>query len=218
MKSSDKMFIDRKDAGEKLSIELAKYKSDNVIILAVPRGGVIIAYETIKKYGFDWDLVIPRKIGAPQNKEVAIGAVSADGSYFVDEYYVKRLGVSQKYIDREVASETKEIKTRLKKYRGKETTPDIRNKTVIIIDDGIATGFTILAAVKSAQNQGAAKTILAVPVAPKETVMNFQNIVDEVICLLAPDDFSAVGQYYENFQQVEDEEVFDTMNILRGIK
>jgi putative phosphoribosyl transferase len=214
------MFIDRKDAGEKLSVELEKYKNDNAIILAVPRGGVITAYETIKKYGFDWDLVIPRKIGAPQYKELAIGAVSADGTYFVDEYYVKRLGVSQKYIDREVASQTKEIKERLKKYRGIETTPDLRDKTVIIIDDGIATGFTILAAVKSVKNQGAAKTILAVPVAPEETVMDFRDIVDEVICLLVPDDFSAVGQYYENFRQVEDEEVFATMNNLklRGIQ
>lgn len=208
------MFTDRFDAGKQLAKELEKFKNDNTIVLAVPRGGMVVAYEAIRQFGFEWDLIIPRKIGAPQNKEVAIGAVSADGSYFVDDYYVDMLGVSQKYIEKEIAAEVKEIKRRMKEYRGRDEFPDVKGKTAIIVDDGIATGFTILAAVQSVQMQGAAKTILAVPVAPRETVENFSELVDEVICLLIPDEFYAVGMHYENFEQVSDEEVFDIMKEL----
>lgn len=210
------MFDDRIDAGRQLSKELERFKDANAIVLAVPRGGVAVAYETIKKYGLEWDLIIPRKIGAPQNKELAIGAVSVDGSYFINEQYADMLGISQDYIDKEVESEIREIRRRLKEYRGFEGFPNVRGKTVIIIDDGIATGFTILAAIESVKNQGADKTILAVPVAPQDTVDDFKEIVDEFICLLIPEDFMAVGVYYKNFEQVTDEEVFDIIKELRG--
>lgn len=209
------MFADRRDAGKMLSQQLDKFKNENVIVLAVPRGGLVIAYDTIKKYGFEWDLIISRKIGTPRNKETAIGAVSADGSYFTDERYVEMLGLTQDYIDKEVALEIKEIRRRLKEYRGHETFPDIKNKTVIIIDDGIATGFTILATVKSVQNHGALKTVLAVPVGPRETIEEFRSIVDEVICPYIPDEFYAVGAYYKNFEQVSEEQVFEIMKELK---
>lgn len=202
------MFENRQDAGRKLSERLEKYKGDNVIILAVPRGGVIVAYEAVKRFGFKWDMIIPRKIGAPQNREVAIGAVSADGSYFIDEYYAEMLGVSKEYIENEVAREVEEIARRAREYRGSDSFPDVRDRTVIIVDDGIATGFTLLAAVKSVRKQGAGKIVLAVPVAPEETVQSFERITDEVICLLIPEDFHAVGQYYKHFGQVTDNEIF----------
>jgi predicted phosphoribosyltransferase len=112
------------------------------------------------------------------------------------------------YIEAEVAFEVKEIKRRLKEYRNREEFPDVGNKTAIIIDDGIATGFTILAAVESVKNQGAAKTVLAVPIAPQDTADYFEDVVDEFICLSIPEDFHAVGAHYRNFEQVSDEEVF----------
>ncbi|HEX9061952.1 MAG TPA: phosphoribosyltransferase family protein [Clostridia bacterium] len=211
-----KVFTDRRDAGKILSHELGKFKNEDAIILAVPRGGLVTSYDSIKKYDFPWDLIISRKIGAPRNKEVAIGAVSADGSYFTNEKYVKLLGISQSYIDKQVSSETREIKRRLKQYRGSEAFPDVKNKTVIIVDDGIATGFTILASIKSVKNQGASKTVLAVPVGPLETIEEFKGIVDEVICPYVPEEFYAVGEYYEDFDQVSDEEVFDIIKELKN--
>lgn len=210
------MFENRRDAGRKLSERLEKFCGDRVIVLAVPRGGVVVAFDTIKRYGFEWDLIIPRKIGAPRNKEMAIGAVSASGSYFVDRYYVEMLNIPESYIQREVASEMREIRRRLKEYKGDEALPDVRGKTVIIIDDGIATGFTIQAAVKSLQNQGTGKIVLAVPVGPEDTLKIIRRMVDEVVCLLIPEEFYAVGKHYREFGQVSDEEVFDMIKELKG--
>lgn len=209
------MFIDRKDAGNKLALELEKFKDDNPLILAVPRGGIITAYETIKKYEFEWDLIIPRKIGSPHNKEVAIGAVTSDGTYILNEKFIDMFNVSKEYIEKELYEQTNEIKRRLKKYKGNENFPEVKDKTVIIIDDGIATGFTILAAIKSIKKHGATKIILAVPVAPRDTIVNLEIIVDDVICLLIPDEFYAVGLHYKNFEQNTDEEVINIINELR---
>jgi len=210
------MFLDRMDAGEKLADSLYKFKDEDVIVLAVPRGGLAIAYDTIKRFGLKWDLIIPRKIGAPHNKEFAIGAVSVDGSYFLNKEYVKMLGISQDYIEKEVLEQISEIKRRMKEYRGKDTFPEVKDKTVIIIDDGIATGFTILAVIKAVKKQGAKKIILAIPVGPRETIEEFKEIVDGVICLYIPEKFYAVGSYYENFEQVTDAEVFKIIHELRG--
>lgn len=210
------IFKNRKDAGEKIAESLEKFKNENVIVLAVPRGGVEVAYDTIKRYNFEWDLIIPRKIGAPDNKEVAVGAVSVDRSYIINEYFVKALKIPNKYLAQEINDQINEIKRRLKEYRGVETLPDVKDKTVILIDDGIATGFTLTAAVKSIKNLGALKIVLAVPVGPRHTVKQFKEIVDEVICMYSPDDFVSVGRYYEDFSQVEDEEVFNLLDKLRG--
>jgi len=209
------MFVDRKDAGEKLSIELEKFKDENPIVLAIPRGGIVTAYETIKKFRFEWDLIIPRKISLPHNKEVAIGAVSLDGTYLLNEEYIDMLNISQEFIEKEISEQIEEIKRRLNKYKGNENFPDVKSKTVIIIDDGIATGFTIQAAIKSIKKHAAKKIILAVPVAPQDTISLLEKIVDEVICLFIPNEFYAVGLHYKNFEQTTDEEVF---NMVRELK
>lgn len=210
------IFLNRKDAGGKIAEHLEKFKNDNVIVLAVPRGGVEVAYDTIKRFNYEWDLIIPRKIGSPTNEEVAIGAVSVDGSYILNEYYVNMLNISNEYLEQEINKQIKEIKRRLNQYRGIETLPDVKDKTVIVIDDGIATGFTLIAAIKSIKNLGANKIILAVPIGPKDTIEQFKDIVDEVICIYVPDDFHAVGAYYKDFSQVEDKKVFTLLNELRG--
>jgi putative phosphoribosyl transferase len=208
-------FIDRKDAGEKLASRLDKFKNENAIVLVVPRGGLEVAYETIKRFKYDWDLIITRKIGAPQNKEVAVGAVSVDGSCFLNDDYVRMLNIPREYIDKEISEQINEIKRRLREYRGSETFPDIKGKTVILIDDGIATGYTILAAIKAIKKQGAGKTILAIPVGPKDTIEQFTGYVDEIICLYIPEEFYAVGLYYMNFNQLSDKEVYKIMSELR---
>lgn len=209
------MFVDRRDAGEKLSVELEKFKDESPIVLAIPRGGIVTAYESIKKFGFQWDLIITRKIGLPQNKEIAIGAVSLDGTYLLNEEYIDILNISQEYIEKEISEQIEEIKRRLNKYKGNENFPDVKNKTVIIIDDGIATGFTIQAAIKSIKKHAAKKIILAVPVAPQETISLLEKIVDEVICLIIPSEFYAVGLHYKNFEQTTDEEVFNMVDELK---
>ncbi len=208
------MFVDRKDAGEKLSIALAKFKDENPIILAIPRGGIVTAYDTIKNFGFEWDLIIPRKISSPHNKEIAIGAISLDETYLFNEKYIEMLNISQEYIKKEIFEQTEEIKRRLNKYKGNDNFPNVKNKTVIIIDDEIATGFTIQAAIKYIKKHNAKKIILAVPVAPQNTISQLEKIVDEVICLFIPYEFYAVGSYYKNFEQTTDEEVF---NIVREL-
>lgn len=209
------MFVDRKDAGEKLSIKLEKFKDEKPIVLAIPRGGIITACQTIKKFGLQWDLIIPRKIGLPHNKEIAIGAISLDGTYLFNEKYIDMLNISEAYIKKEVFEQTEEIKRRLNKYKGNENFPDVKNKTVIIIDDGIATGFTIQVAIKSIKKHDPQKIILAVPVSPQDTISLLEKIVDEVICLFIPDEFYGVSSYYESFEQTTDEEVF---NIVRELK
>lgn len=208
------MFIDRSDAGEKLSMKLERFKYENPIILAIPRGGIVTAYETIKKFGFEWDLIIPRKIGLPHNKEVAIGAISVDGTYIFNEKYINMLNISQDYIKNEILEQTEEIKRRLVKYKGNENFPDVKGKTVILIDDGIATGFTIQAAIHSIKKHNAKKIILAVPVAPQDAISQLEKIVDEVICLIIPDEFYAVGLHYKSFEQTTDEEVFSIVREL----
>jgi putative phosphoribosyl transferase len=209
------MFIDRKEAGEKLSIKLEKFKNEDPIVLAIPRGGIVTAYETIKKFRFQWDLIIPRKIGLPHNKEIAIGAVSLDGTYLLNEKYIDMLNISHEYIEKEIFEQINEIKIRLNKYKGNENFPNVSNKTVIIIDDGIATGFTIQAAIKSIKKHAAKKIILAVPVAPQNTISLLEKTVNEVICLHVPDEFCAVSLHYKNFEQTTDEEVFNIVNELK---
>ncbi|OPJ54950.1 phosphoribosyltransferase [Clostridium oryzae] len=210
------MFANRKEAGERLSLVLEKFKPEMPIILAVPRGGIVVAYDTIKKYGFDWDLIIPRKIGLPNNKEIAIGAVSLDGTYIINERYAAMLNVSQQYIESEILNQTKEIKRRLKKYKGNADFPKVKDKTVIIIDDGIATGFTIQAAIYAIKKHEAKRIILAIPVAPQDTVFQLEKLIDEVICLYIPDEFHAVSLHYKSFEQTTDDEVISIVQELEN--
>lgn len=208
------MFLDRQDAGKKLSIQLEKFKYENPIVLAIPRGGIVTAYETIRKFGFEWDLIIPRKIGAPHNKEVAIGAIFLDGTRIFNEKYINVFNISEEYIKNEIFEQIEEIKRRLVKYKGNEKFPDVKDKTVIIIDDGIATGFTIQAAIHSIKKHNAKKIILAVPVAPQDAISQLEKIVDEIICLIIPAEFYAVGLHYKSFQETTDEEVFSIVKEL----
>jgi len=204
-------FLNRKDAGEKLSRALMKYKSENVVVLGIPRGGVVVAAEVAEGLGAPLDVIIPRKIGAPHNPEVAIGAVSQDGTVIKDEAMVQILGISDNQIQALAERVSGEITRRVNTYRSGRPGLELKDKTVIVVDDGIATGFTVQAALKSVRNANPRRLVLAVPVAPADTVEMLQEQVDELVCLHTPELFYAVGQFYLDFDQTSDQEV---MNLL----
>ena len=204
------MFTNRTDAGKQLAKKLEFVKEQNPIILAIPRGGIIVADAVASFLDCKLDIIVSRKIGAPFNSELAIGAVLHDGSYFPNSEVVKMLQIPQSYIDSEKAEQMKEIQRRLISYRG-SVHYDFVGKTVVLVDDGLATGATMVVAALWVKKQKPKNIIVAVPVGSRETVQKLVEIVDEVVVLSIPDFFNAVGQFYKNFDQVDDKEVQEIM-------
>jgi len=202
-----KPFSSRVEAGKLLADNIKNIVSAKSIVLGIPRGGIIVANEIAKKLKLQLDIVLSRKIGAPLNPEFAIGAVSEDGNIFTDEDILRREKINKDYIERESKFQIQEIQRRIKKYRQVKEKISLKDKTVIITDDGVATGATMQAAAWSAQGDKPNKIIVALPVGPEDTLKRLKDSVDEVICLRVPDFFSAVGQFYADFPQIEDEEV-----------
>jgi len=201
------VFVNREEAGKQLAERLMKYKNKDVIVIAIPRGGVVIGYEVAKALGKPLDITIPRKIGAPDNPELAIGAISEDGSKFYDDFLINVLGVKEEYLRAKEKEEMEEIKDRMRRLRGDRKISKLSDKIVILVDDGLATGYTAKAAINSIKKRGPKKIVLGVPIAPRETVEELKHMVDEVVVLEIPDYFYAVGQGYADFSQVTDEEV-----------
>lgn len=209
-------FQSRMDAGQKIAERLIGLKEDligkrnhSIVVLAIPRGGIIIGDIVASELAARLDVVVSRKIGAPNNPELAIGAVMPDGSYFLNQEIVDMLKVSQEYIDLQVVTQKKEIERRLTSYRGKkEYDNEFGDKIVILVDDGVATGATILASTNWIKNkQQCKKLIIAVPVAPSSILENLNEVADDVLVLFAPKDFMAVGAFYHEFSQIRDDEV-----------
>jgi predicted phosphoribosyltransferase len=199
-------FSDRFTAAKELVEKLQKYKDDkNTVILAIPRGGLQIGYVLAKELNLPLDIVLTKKIGYPGNSEYAIGAVSLK-SYIVEKSLLKSGKVTHEYIEREVADIRKLLEERYKKYRGEKKPCEIKGKTVIITDDGVATGRTILAAIDLLREDKPEKIVIAVPVGPMDTLDELNSKADEVICVMVPQMFYAIGQFYRDFTQVEDEE------------
>lgn len=195
-----------------MAAALKKYNnSPNTIILALPRGGVVVGYEVAKKLNLPLDIVVPRKIGAPANPEFAIGAITEQGVGVFDEMIIGAYGITESYLQNEIKKEKAEAERRQKLYRGGRPPLDLKNKTVIIVDDGLATGLTMRAAVKSIKKSGTAKIIVAIPVTSPEAAELVKKEVDEIIYLEAPAFFGAVGSFYEEFGQTTDEEVIDLL-------
>lgn len=207
------MFKDRVDAGIKLGLTLLESNIEDPVVLGIPRGGVIVAVEVAKILKAPLDIAIARKIGAPFDKEYAIGAINSLGNVILNEASIRELGISNDYIERSVKEELEEIKRRLSIYRGERDTIDIKDKSVIIVDDGLATGLTMLSVVKGVKAKNPKKTIVAVPVASYEAVKRLEKEA-EVIALYIPEYFYAVGQFYEDFRQTTDEEVIYALNSL----
>jgi putative phosphoribosyl transferase len=203
------MFRDRRDAGERLADALADVRETHggtATVLGIPRGGVVVADAVAERLSAPLDVVIPRKLGAPGNPELAIGAV-APGVRVLDERMVRALSVPESYLDREVGRAEKEIERRERRFRVGLPPLDLNGRAAIVVDDGVATGSTAVAALRWARARGAAAVVLAVPVAPALSVRQLSSDADEVVALETPDLFHAVGQWYAQFGQVSDEEV-----------
>lgn len=201
------MYQDRTAAGEVLAAEIAARRYPEISLLAVPRGGVIVAAPVARRLGVGMEVLITRKLGHPANPEVAVGAVMADGSAVLDQDVIRAYSIPQEYLDRVIAREFAEIKRRMLAYSGTDSPPTIAGKTAVVVDDGIATGYTMRAAIAWLKTLAPAKTVIAVPVAPLETVAELAADVDEIICPVQPAAFAAVGMHYRNFAQNTDEEV-----------
>ncbi|MGZ5242371.1 MAG: phosphoribosyltransferase [Bacteroidia bacterium] len=196
------MFTDRLDAAMKLADALKNYKNEEAVVMAIPRGGVPIGYVIAKKLHLPLDVMLIKKIGYPMNQEYAIGAVSMQG-----RIVNKNIEVDEEYIEAETKRIREMLNERYHKYMGDRKPTDLKGKTVIIVDDGIATGQTMQASIDIAKKNEAKKIVIAVPVGPPETIQKFRRQVDEVVCLETPEVFFAVGQFYQNFDQTEDAEV-----------
>lgn len=200
------IFADRVEAGERLAVALARYKGADAVVLAIPRGGVIVGEAVARALGLPLDVVVPRKIGAPGNPELGLGAI-APGVRVLDEWLIERLGVTEEYLEREIEAEEREIERRERVYRAGRPPVDVAGKVAIVVDDGVATGGTAIAALRWARAQGAARVVLAVPVAPPGSVAKLAREADEVVVLETPEPFFAVGEWYRRFDQTTDEEV-----------
>ena len=202
------MFQDRTDAGRQLAEELLDYAGrDDVIVLALPRGGVPVGFEVARRLGVPLDVFVVRKLGVPGHEELAMGAIASGGVRVLNDDVLYVLPDAQSIVEMVTAIEREELERRERNYRGNRPPPDVSGKTVILVDDGLATGATMRAAVEALRQQGAAKIIVAVPVGAPSTCQELKNVADDVICLSAPGSFFGVGQYYEDFSQTTDEEV-----------
>ncbi len=202
-------FHDRREAGQRLAARLQRFAADRPLVLALPRGGVPLGYEVAQALGAELDVLIVRKLGAPGHEELGIGAVIDGGNpqVVLNEDVVRQLGIGPAYVEAETQRQLAEIERRRRAYRGDAPAPGVAGRTVIVVDDGIATGGTVLAALRALRKAGPLKLVLAVPVAPAETITALAGECDEIICLTQPTPFYAVGAHYANFHQTSDHEV-----------
>jgi predicted phosphoribosyltransferase len=205
-------FENRVDAGNQLTEKLRNYKNSNSIVLALPRGGVPVAYPIAKKLNLLLDLVVVRKLGLPHREEVAMGAIAPEGIVVKDEVLINSLGISDEQFQQVYEKEKKELKRRMRKYREGLGDLELEGKDVIVVDDGLATGRTMRAAIKYISSKNPAKITIAVPVCPSDLVNKFNKLVDELLCLYAQTFFTAVGNWYKEFGQTTDEEVLELLH------
>ncbi|MHC4183494.1 MAG: phosphoribosyltransferase [Planctomycetota bacterium] len=200
-------FEDRTEAGKMLAAKLEKFSDGRTMILAIPRGGVVVGYEIAKKIHAPMDIIVPRKLRAPYQPEFAIGAITEDGNIVLDEKTITLLNISSDYIKMESQRQKTEIDRRLRVYKGESKIPDLTGLDVIVVDDGIATGATMKAALISVRKRGAKSIILATPVASLNALRMLEQEADKTISLFTPQHFYAIGQFYRNFEQTSDQEV-----------
>ena len=205
-------YRNRTDAGRRLAAQLEKYADrPDVLVLALPRGGVPVAFEVAEALHAPLDVFVVRKLGLPAHPELAIGAIASGGVRIVDQSALRRFGVTDEQLAAVAAGEEQELERREQQYRDARPFPDVEGRTVILIDDGLATGATMAAAATALRAGQPARLVVAVPVAAAETCQAFRGLVDEVVCGATPEPFHAVGLWYEDFSQTSDEEVSDLL-------
>ncbi len=208
MSGRETRFRDRREAGRVLARLLGRYAGrDDVVVLALPRGGVPVAYEVAKALAAPLDVFVVRKLGVPGHGELAMGALASGGSLVLDERLIRSLRIGEAAIERPLAAEARELERRERAYRGGRELPELAGKTVILVDDGLATGSTMRAAALAVRKHRPARIVVAVPVAAAQTCNELRADVDEVVCAVTPRAFHAVGLWYDDFSQTSDAEV-----------
>jgi predicted phosphoribosyltransferase len=211
------LFRDRADAGRQLLSKLAAYRDRaDVLVLGLPRGGIPVGYEVARGLGSPLDVFVVRKLGVPGQEELAMGAIATGGVRVVNRDVVDALNIPPDVLDRAAAEERRELERREQSYRGDRPEPDVKGRTVILVDDGLATGSTMRAAVAALRQQGPARIVVAVPVAAPSSCAELRREVEEVVCFATPEPFMAVGRFYDDFSQTTDEEVRERLASARA--
>jgi len=211
------LFRDRAEAGRHLLSKLGAYQGrPDVLVLGLPRGGIPVAYEVARGLGAPLDVFVVRKLGVPGQEELAMGAIATGGVRIVNRDVVDALHIPPDVVDRAAVEEARELERREQSYRGERPEPQVAGKTVILVDDGLATGSTMRAAVAALRQQGPARIVVAVPVAAPSTCQELRREVDEIVCFATPEPFMAVGRFYDDFAQTTDEEVTELLAAARA--
>jgi putative phosphoribosyl transferase len=209
-------FEDRRDAGRKLAAKLTRFRDGRCVVFGLPRGGVPVGYEISRSLGAPLDVFVSRKLGAPDQPEFGIGAVAAGGVRVLSTEVIRRLGIPDEYVERVTAQEIAEVNRRLRFFRGGRPEIEVAGRTVILVDDGLATGVTAHAAVEALKKRKPGRLILAAPVCAAQTAQLFAPRVDELLCLVSPSDLGAIGLWYRNFDQTTDQEVVQLLEEARN--
>jgi len=210
-------FRDRLDAGQRLAEALTQYRDRNALVLGIPRGGVHVAKPVAQALHAELDTIVLRKLPIPWEPEAGFGAITAEGDIILNELMVRRVGLTQEMVDRQANRVRAEVERRARAYRGDRPFPDLRGRPVIVVDDGLATGYTMIAALQSARRRGAEELICAVPVSPRDTLEAVRAYCDRAVCLVISDDYPfAVAAFYEQFPDMSDEEVRELLRCDEG--
>lgn len=208
---STQVFYDRADAGKQLAARLSRYALENPVILALPRGGVPIGYQIAKLLLASLNVIIVKKVGLPSRPEFGIGAVSEEGTHYFDEKMLSKLEISQSDLHAVTKEKMQELNERVQRYRNVMKFPDIKGRCIILVDDGLATGVSAITAIKAVKKLKPAKIIFAAPVCAKDSAKVVNILTDNVLCLFTPDRFAAVGEWYQHFDQITDDEVLSIL-------
>ncbi len=209
------IFRDRREAGERLAELLEDLRGERCVVIAIPRGGVEVGYHVAWRLGCPLEITVPRKIGAPLEPELAVGAVAEDGTIYVEEGVARMVGVDYDWIKREAERVLREVKRRIDLYREGRPLPSLKDYTAILVDDGIATGATMIASARFIRKLGPRRTVIAAPVAPPEVMEKLRGEADEIVVVDTPSPFYAIGQFYQDFTQLSDA---DVLRLLKGAR